>query len=310
MKPTNQVHPAAEIFPRMTNQELQLLADDIKQNGLREPIVLTGGMILDGRNRAAACALADIEPDTTEWPGEPGTEIDFVLSRNIHRRHMSESQRALAAALAAPLMKGLGLGGEKVANLPPALRGKTAEKLGARFNVSERLVRHAMKITDFVCLREAVQNGQCKVSVASTMTKMSNAEQLQALADRLKPKVKKQVQIAENTIAENTSTPLLNYFEVDINADDFDWDLARPNLALNASVLIRANGSQIGWAVFLLSKWKVKVLSVRAEFGSFVMGPIRLYGGRYPAGVPAGKSFNDSGTAPEIEQILNRLRSK
>jgi ParB-like chromosome segregation protein Spo0J len=290
MQSMTKAHEAADIFPMMTNRELQVLADDIKENGLQQPIVLTCGMILDGRNRAAACALAEIEPTTTEWSGELGTEIEFVLSRNIHRRHMSESQRALAAALAAPMMKSLALEGKKVANLPRALCGRTAAKLGARFNVSERLVRHAMKITDFVRLCEAVQNGQCKVSVASTMTAMTDAEQLKALAKRLKPKVKTQVQTAENA-----PTPLVKSFEVELNAEDFDMELARPNLAPDATVVITAGSSQIGAAVALLSKWRVPITSVRSAVGEYQPGPIRVYGGTLPYGVTQGEDDTNTG---------------
>jgi hypothetical protein len=102
MTATRQAHPAAKIFPMMQENELQRLADDIKDNGQREKIVLTKeGLILDGRNRAAACKLAGKVPKTGKWGGKPGTELEFVLSRNIHRRHLDESQRAMAAALAA-----------------------------------------------------------------------------------------------------------------------------------------------------------------------------------------------------------------
>ena len=299
MKPTMKAHPAAAIFPMMQEDELQRLADDIKQNGQHEVIVLTkDGLILDGRNRAAACALAEVPLETIVWEGVPGEELQFVLSKNSHRRHLSESQRALAAALAAPMVKSLDLGGKKVANLPQGPRAKTAEKLGELFGVSERLVRHAMKISDSKCLREAVQSGRCKVSAVSSLAKLPAAEQRQALADRLERKVRKQDQIAENTLAENataetTPTPLVDYFELDLNAQDVEIDLVRPNLAPNATVVIAAGCSQIGSAVALLSKWRVAITSVRCEAGGFQPGPIRLYGGPLPSGVCAGGDFGD-----------------
>src|ERR1035441_10938991 len=113
MKPTMQAHPAAAIFPMMHGDERQRRADDIKQNGQHENVVLTKeGLILDGRNRAAACELAEVPLKTTVWECVPGEEIQFVLSRNVHRRHLSESQRAMAAALAAPIVKSIDLGGK------------------------------------------------------------------------------------------------------------------------------------------------------------------------------------------------------
>ena len=48
------VHPLAELFPTIGNDELQELADDIGKNGMIAPITLFEGKILDGRNRLAA----------------------------------------------------------------------------------------------------------------------------------------------------------------------------------------------------------------------------------------------------------------
>lgn len=92
-------HPAAELFPMVREDELEKLASDIAANGLREPVVLYEGQILDGRNRLRACELAGIEPRFEEWDGQ-GSPLAFVLSRNLHRRHLDESQRAVIAARA------------------------------------------------------------------------------------------------------------------------------------------------------------------------------------------------------------------
>ena len=276
MKPTMKAHPAAAIFPLMQEDELQRLADDIKQNGQHEDVVLTReGLILDGRNRAAACELAEVPLKTTVWEGVPGEELQFVLSRNVHRRHLNESQRAMAAALAAPMAKSIDLGGEKAANLPPGPRAKTAEKLGVLFSVSERLVRHAMKISDSKCLREVVQSGRCKVSAVSSLAKLPAAEQRQKLEQLLKAKVRTPAATAEKN--DSASAP---YFEVDLNEPELD--LARPNLASDATLVIKADSRQIGAAVALLSKWKVPITEVRCEHGAFQPGAIRLIGGRLP----------------------------
>ena len=54
-------HPAAELFPLMTEEELIELANDIRENGLQEPIVLLDGLIIDGRNRWLACEQIGID---------------------------------------------------------------------------------------------------------------------------------------------------------------------------------------------------------------------------------------------------------
>ena len=58
-------HPACLLFPRLADDELRALADDIRQNGLLNPIVTLDGAILDGRNRLAACR--------DRWRERPGS---------------------------------------------------------------------------------------------------------------------------------------------------------------------------------------------------------------------------------------------
>src|SRR5258706_14802421 len=55
-------HPLANIFPLMTDEEIDALGEDMLKQGQREPIVLFEGMILDGRNRYNACLRKGIEP--------------------------------------------------------------------------------------------------------------------------------------------------------------------------------------------------------------------------------------------------------
>jgi ParB-like chromosome segregation protein Spo0J len=57
------VHPLADLFPMMEPDDLAALADDIKANGLQQPIVVDdAGVLIDGRNRLAACKRAGVEP--------------------------------------------------------------------------------------------------------------------------------------------------------------------------------------------------------------------------------------------------------
>jgi len=94
-----QVHPAAAVFPRLSDDELRELADDIKANGLHHPIVLDAdGQIVDGINRDIACGMAGVEPAYITLPAETDIEA-YILSENIRRRHMSDGQQAMAVAL-------------------------------------------------------------------------------------------------------------------------------------------------------------------------------------------------------------------
>lgn len=89
-------HPVADIFPMMDESEYAGLVADIKANGLREPIWLHSGKIIDGRNRYRACCDLNIEPTFRTWDGE-GSLVAFVVSLNLHRRHLTASQRAIVA---------------------------------------------------------------------------------------------------------------------------------------------------------------------------------------------------------------------
>jgi ParB/RepB/Spo0J family partition protein len=108
------VFAPADVFPMMADDELQELAGDIKENGLREPLVIaeiadkeTGEIttqLVDGRNRRAACKLAGVTPAMRMLNGEDPTA--FVLSANIHRRNLTAGQRAMAIAMVRPPQKG------------------------------------------------------------------------------------------------------------------------------------------------------------------------------------------------------------
>lgn len=85
-------HPLSETFPAMADAEFQALKDDIKANGQATPIVLHEGKILDGRHRYKACTELDKQPIFEEFKGEDA--LSYIISTNLHRRHLSISQRA------------------------------------------------------------------------------------------------------------------------------------------------------------------------------------------------------------------------
>lgn len=71
----------------------------IKLRGQLQPIVLdSDGRILDGRNRFAACKLADVEPKFSTYEGDDPD--GYALAVNISRRHMTKGQQAIVVARA------------------------------------------------------------------------------------------------------------------------------------------------------------------------------------------------------------------
>lgn len=95
-------HPAAARFPMMQGQEMLDLIESVAARGLDEDIVLLNGEVLDGRNRLYACVEAGVKPVFRNFsPAVDGkSPTEFVIRRNLKRRHLSPSVRAaLAAAL-------------------------------------------------------------------------------------------------------------------------------------------------------------------------------------------------------------------
>lgn len=91
------LHPVVRLFPRMTEEEFTALVEDIKEHGQREPVLIYNGRIIDGRHRWLACEQLEIECEVEEWDGE-GSFVDAVVSRNLLRRSLDVSQRAVVAA--------------------------------------------------------------------------------------------------------------------------------------------------------------------------------------------------------------------
>jgi N6-adenosine-specific RNA methylase IME4/stress response protein YsnF len=97
-------HEVANIFPLLEGEEYRSLVEDIKINGLLNPIWTYKNEIIDGRNRFKACRELNIEPKYQEWNGN-GSLVGFVLSLNLHRRHLTPSQKSVVAIDILPMLE-------------------------------------------------------------------------------------------------------------------------------------------------------------------------------------------------------------
>jgi N6-adenosine-specific RNA methylase IME4 len=167
-------HPLANLFPMMADADIARMADDIVTFGLRHKIVLLDGMVLDGRNRQAACLYADIEPEYEEYRGDD--PLNFVVSVNLERRHLTESQRAMAAAKIVDWENGLNQATSGSANLQTR---EAARKL----SISERAVAAAKRIRDHGTseLVAAIQDGRIKVNTGEAISWLEKEEQERVL---------------------------------------------------------------------------------------------------------------------------------
>ena len=170
-------HPIAGLFPMMEGEGFDRLVDDIRTRGLLEPIWLdVHGRILDGRNRERACRIAGVSIETREYQGDD--PLGFVVSLNLYRRHLNESQRAIIAARLAQWETGVNQHSRGCANLP-------AHQAGSLLGVSERSVKTARVVRDngTTSLSEAVDAGLVAVSDAASVASLPPEEQEALVAD-------------------------------------------------------------------------------------------------------------------------------
>ena len=170
-------HPVADIFPLMTGAEFAALVADIAEQGQHEPIRLLDGMILDGRNRYRACVELGLKPMTVEWQGND--PLTYVMSENLRRRHLDESQRAMIGARIANMPLGANQYGSANLQTLPVSQADAAQLV----NVSTRTVASAVKIRSEAPpeLIAAVDAGQKTVTRA--IREINARQEIQALGD-------------------------------------------------------------------------------------------------------------------------------
>lgn len=163
-------HPASEIFPLMGLAEFEGLKADIEANGQIEPIVTYKGQIIDGRNRFKACEELGIKPKYWEWPRD-SDPVDYVVSLNLHRRHLSESQRTMVAVEIANMKKG----DNQHASIEATSQTKAAKQVG----VSRSSVQRGTQVKEkgISALSEAVKQGAISVNEAATIAEKPKSEQ-------------------------------------------------------------------------------------------------------------------------------------
>lgn len=196
-------HPLADIFPLIEGSDFDDLVADIRTHGLHERIELLEGQILDGRNRYLACVAAGLIPETVTAPlishlrlfhsfvsaGAPTPSYDelekFVLSKNLHRRQMTESQR--------------GMVGAKLANMRQGARTDLAP-IGARSDaqaakathVSERTIERGKAVLRDGAseLQRKVESGELRISTAAMIARLPKEEQVRLLQEAAPDAVK------------------------------------------------------------------------------------------------------------------------
>jgi hypothetical protein len=203
------IHPVADLFPLMSDEEFAGLKDDIDTNGVREPMTMWQSKLIDGRNRLAACVELGID-----WEGhlqELDTDTDpvaWAISHNLHRRHLSTSQRAMVAARIRDIYdeqakerkketEGRPKNGENkpVEILPPVSKARDAA--GSAVNVSGKLVDAATTVLEQGSkeLIAKVDSGEVTVSKAAKIAKTVDKKQQVKAAEKPSQKITKKPEL-------------------------------------------------------------------------------------------------------------------
>lgn len=172
-------HPFANILPELDGEGLKNLAENIKNEGLKEEIVMLDGQILDGRNRFAACKLAKVEPRFRDFSAKKdGDPLRFVMSLNLHRRHLTDDQRAQAAAEFAAESERGRPAEVKEGETPKPTQAEAAELFGVPVSAVKRAAAVSKKGSSE--LKKAVKEGKVKLSKAAAVTKEPKPKQMKA----------------------------------------------------------------------------------------------------------------------------------
>jgi ParB-like chromosome segregation protein Spo0J len=169
-------HPLADVFPLLEGEEFDALVADIQASGLREPIWMYQGQVLDGRNRIRACEKLGLDYTPRDYTGDD--PLSFVISMNVRRRHLDESQRAMVAARLSNLQRGRP---EKT----PSIEGITQERAATLLNVGLATVERAKKVQRDAApeVIQAVDEGKMTITAALPLTDLPREEQAAILEE-------------------------------------------------------------------------------------------------------------------------------
>jgi hypothetical protein len=145
------VHPIANVFPRLTGSRYKELSDDVKAHGIRVPVLINKkkDTILDGRTRmniAHDLKMKDGQVPLEVFNGKPEEEANEIMSRNFHRRDLTDDQRAgIIAKVRGPQLAAEAAKDRSHKGGKGEAKGKTtAERVAAEAKVSEHKARAAL----------------------------------------------------------------------------------------------------------------------------------------------------------------------
>ena len=146
---THEQHEFGAAFPEMDLDDMQALGQDIRKNGLVEPITLLDGQVLDGWHRLQMCRAADVEPRFEVFPGSEEDARAYVWSKNAERRHMGTYERIQARRALYPSLP-IGANQHKGAPSGAPTEERTQDAVAKATGTSRRSVQRYDKVAEHV----------------------------------------------------------------------------------------------------------------------------------------------------------------
>lgn len=287
MAKTKEYEPdeVAMFFPLMEGASYEQMKANVAERGFTDPATASKGKLLDGRNRQRIAIELGIELAVVEYEGEQTAlaKFQFVVAKNLHRRHLNESQRAILAARAKPLIERLTAenkerkregnrkGGKLEEALPPSKRDESTNTraiLGEAFTVSGRLVSDAATIdAEDPAIGDAILAGE------KTVTEAKRERQAAQKESNKTTERKRQAAIVVSKPPPEVLKEEIKYNVVLVDEgwyhgpNDASWleisNSPMPDyLADDAIVFIRTGGDKksIGYAEAIIAKWELTLI--------------------------------------------------
>jgi hypothetical protein len=271
-----EIHPAANLFPLMTEEEYEGLKQDIAENGQREDIVVWCGKLIDGRNRLRACeelqrqpSIAELDEDQDPWK--------YVISHNLHRRHLTTTQRSAVAGKLATLKRG----GDRKSDEFKVSKDTSIADAAKLMNVSEVSVKRAKQVIEHGSkeLVAAMERGDVSVSTGANLvaSKVSKAEQARLVEqgdEAIRKKIAENVEkMRKDLIAQDRKEGSKHSHEVRLASSAMEFT----TMAISQLQRIRPDDEKRGEAYQKVVSW------IEKQGGAFVSENSQVYIPKDPA---------------------------
>lgn len=293
------------LIPPLKDEEWEGLERSILEDGIRDPLVLWGDILVDGHNRYEIAQLHDVPFSTVQKEFDSRDDAKLWIYRNqLSRRNLNDFQRieithkcedAVRAKAAERQSPGVNQYTDRsVEILPPT--SKARDELGSMAGVSGKTYEHAVTVLESAPeqVTEATRSGDLSINAAYQVTRMEQDEQ-DEIAQRIESgesprevvrEVKNRPHVANNSGNNEWYTPS-EYIEAarevmgTIDTDPASSEVANQTVKASTYYTAETNGLEHDWtgnvwmnppyASDLIGKFADKLLEQRTSYAQAIV---------------------------------------